>query len=54
MLSLLCSTGIDLWFLYEEANLTEDVRVYKKCERCGKMTAIKERRTETREKKKAA
>ena len=54
MLSLLCSTGIDLWFLYEEANLTEDVRLYKKGEYCGKMTAIKERRTETREKTEAA
>lgn len=54
MFSLLCSTGLHLWFYYEESNLTENVRVYKKCERCGKKTEIKDRRIEPRDKKEAA
>ena len=29
MRGLLCSTGLGIWFFDEEANLTEDVRIYK-------------------------
>lgn len=54
MFSLLCSTGLHQWFLYEESNLTEDVRIYRKCERCGKKTEVNERRAEPRNKKKKA
>ncbi|MEL0022280.1 MAG: hypothetical protein VW709_20645 [Rickettsiales bacterium] len=54
MFSLLYTTGLHLWFFYEEANLTEDVRIYKKCERCGKKTEVKDRRAEPRVKRKAA
>ena len=54
MFSVLCSTGLHLWYFYEEANLTEDIRVYKKCERCGKKVQLKERRTEPRNKQEAA
>lgn len=54
MFNLLCATGLHLWFFYEEANLTENVKVYKKCERCGRKAAVKERRSEPRENKEAA
>lgn len=54
MFSLLCATGLHTWFFYEEANLTENVKVFKKCERCGKKVQIKDRRTEPRSKKKKA
>ena len=54
MFGLLCATGLHTWFFYEEANLTKDVKVFKKCERCGKTIQINDRRNEPRTKKKAA
>lgn len=52
MFSVLCSAGLHLWYLYEESDLTENIRVYKKCERCGKKVEVKERRSEARNKSK--
>ena len=44
MASLLCSTGFHTWFFYEEGKLAEDVKVFRKCERCGKKVQVKDRR----------
>lgn len=53
MFNLLCKAGLHLWFFYEESNLAENIRIYKKCERCQKKVQITDRRTEPRNKKAA-
>ena len=57
MLSLLCSTGLDIWFFDEEANLTEDVRIYKNANAAEKHPRSRNSTPEqerTRENKEAA
>ena len=49
MFNLLCAVGLHVWFFYEESNLFENVRVYKKCERCQKTVKINDRRNEPRD-----
>lgn len=54
MASLLCATGIHAWFFYEESEMTKNVKVFKKCERCGKKIQVKDRRQQPRGKQAAA
>ena len=49
MFILLRAVGLQVWFFYGEANLSENVRVYKKCERCQKKVQINNRRRELRD-----
>ena len=53
MFNLLCAVGLHVWFFDGEANLSENVRVYKKCERCQKKVQINNRRRELRDKQAA-
>ena len=53
MFNLPCAVGLHVWFFYGEANLSENVRVYKKCERCQKKVQINNRRIELRDKQTA-
>ena len=53
MFNLLCAVGFHVWFFYGEANLSENVRVYKKCERSQKKLQINNRRRELRDKQAA-
>ena len=53
MFNLLCAVELHVWFFYGEANLAENGRVYKKCERCQKKGQINNRRRELRDKQAA-
>ena len=53
MFNLPCAVGLHVWFFYGWANLSENVRVYKKCERCQKKVQINNRRRELRDKQAA-